>query len=208
MLTPWVEESDKPASEVVLTPNVRADSSVSETKVRSENLNSTAPTSKENSTQALSQKAQPKSSLPFKEEFVPNLIFGSEDEDFDLLKQRNYETLLDYDTPEPQSYWQQVRQKEEAEIAKINFESFLQRQEEEGEMGMTHGAGGFYGQQTTEAKRKDSTDFDSEQIAQSAQGERPASISPSKRKRRPGKEYLKNVFSINTSYCRSEIELI
>jgi len=37
------------------------------------------------------------------------------------------------------------------------------------------------------------------------------SASPSKRKKRgkrPGKEYLKQVFSVNTSYCRSEIELI
>ena len=69
--------------------------------------------------------------LPFKEEEVPQLVFSNEDEDFELLKQRNYETLLDYDVPEPQTYWQQAREREEAEIAKINFENFLLRQQEE-----------------------------------------------------------------------------
>ena len=38
------------------------------------------------------------------------------------------------------------------------------------------------------------------------------SVSPNKKsrggKRNAGKEYLKNVFSINTSYCRTEVELI
>jgi len=38
---------------------------------------------------------------PFKEEVIPELVFKNEDEDFDLLRQRNYETLLDYDFEEP-----------------------------------------------------------------------------------------------------------
>jgi len=47
------------------------------------------------------------------------------------LEQRNYETLLDYDTERHETYWDQVRKKEEEEISKINFESFLIRQQEE-----------------------------------------------------------------------------
>ena len=62
----------------------------------------------------------------WKEESIPDLI--NHDEDFDLLKERNYETLLEYNgSDEPLSYQQKTRQKEEAEIAKINFESFLLR---------------------------------------------------------------------------------
>ena len=39
----------------------------------------------------------------WKEESIPDLI--NDDEDFELLKERNYETLLEYDTlDEPQSY--------------------------------------------------------------------------------------------------------
>ena len=36
----------------------------------------------------------------WKEEDIPDLIFGNEDEDFDLMKDRNYEILDDYELPE------------------------------------------------------------------------------------------------------------
>ena len=77
----------------------------------------------------------------WKEESIPDLF--NDDDDIELLKDRNYETLLEYDNlDEKQSYWQQARQREEAEIAKINFENFILRQqlEEEEEM-RNHGPG-------------------------------------------------------------------
>ena len=44
----------------------------------------------------------------WKEESIPDLI--NDDEDFDLLKERNYETLLEYDNiDEPQSHQQKAR---------------------------------------------------------------------------------------------------
>ena len=63
----------------------------------------------------------------WKDESVPDLI--NDDEDFsNLLAERNFETLLDYGSPdEPPSYQQQARQREEAEIAKFNFENYLIR---------------------------------------------------------------------------------
>ena len=70
----------------------------------------------------------------WKEEVIPDLIFGNEDEDFEMLKARNYETLDDYELQQQQLTWeQQARQREEAEIANINFESFLIRQQLEEE---------------------------------------------------------------------------
>ena len=51
-----------------------------------------------------------------------------------MLKARNYETLDDYELQQQQLTWeQQARQREEAEIANINFESFLIRQQLEEE---------------------------------------------------------------------------
>ena len=67
----------------------------------------------------------------WKEEEIPDLI--NDDEDFALLKERNYETLLDYDGDEPQSLQQQACIREEAAIANINFETFLIRQQLEEE---------------------------------------------------------------------------
>jgi hypothetical protein len=62
----------------------------------------------------------------WKEESIPDLI--NDEEDMELLKKRNYETLLEYDNyDEQQSYQQQARKKEEAEIAKFNFENYLIR---------------------------------------------------------------------------------
>ena len=50
------------------------------------------------------------------------------------MASRNYDTLLDYDNDEEKlSYQQQTRQREEAEIAKINFENYLIRQQLEEE---------------------------------------------------------------------------
>ena len=70
----------------------------------------------------------------WKEAVIPDLIFGNEDEDFEMLKARNYETLDDYELQQQQLTWeQQARQREEAEIANINFESFLIRQQLEEE---------------------------------------------------------------------------
>ena len=51
--------------------------------------------------------------------------------DLDLLAERNYECLMDYNDTEPKeklTYWQQQRQKEEEEIKKINFDHYIQRQ--------------------------------------------------------------------------------
>jgi len=82
----------------------------------------------------------------WKEESIPDLI--NDDEDIELLKDRNYETLLEYDIiDEPQSNQQKARQREEAEIAKFNFENYLIRQqleEEEEQMRnlITTGGGG------------------------------------------------------------------
>ena len=70
----------------------------------------------------------------WKEEEIPDLISGFEDEDFELLKDRNYDILDDSELTENQmSYHQQARQKEEAAIAEINFENFLIRQQMEEE---------------------------------------------------------------------------
>ena len=142
----------------------------------------------------------------WKEESVPDL-FANEDEDFDMLKDRNYEILDDNEVqPQQLTYQQQARQKEEAEISKINFENFLIRQQMEEEEQM---------QQNGIEESKDGyrpRGFNSDEVDDG----RPdvnsvCSISPSKKSRggkRVGKEYVKNVFSINTSYCRTEIELI
>ena len=51
-------------------------------------------------------KPQEKMQYPlWKEEFIPDLIFGNEDEDFELLKARNYETLDDYEVQQQQLNW-------------------------------------------------------------------------------------------------------
>lgn len=65
--------------------------------------------------------------------------FGENDEaeDFQIIADRNYECLLDYDEQqnthpngprEKLTYWQQARIKEEEDIKKINFETFMIRQ--------------------------------------------------------------------------------
>ena len=76
----------------------------------------------------------------WKEESIPDLF--NDDDDIDLLRDRNYE-LPEYDNEtEPQSHQQKARQREEAEIAKFNFESYLIRQqieEEEEQMRQTGG---------------------------------------------------------------------
>ena len=78
----------------------------------------------------------------WEEEAVPELILGNEEEDFEILKERNYETLLDYEQLDLQkSRQQQARQKEEAEIAKINFENFIIRQQLEEEEEMENNGG-------------------------------------------------------------------
>ena len=62
----------------------------------------------------------------WKEESIPDLF--NDDDDIDLLRDRNYETLLEYDNEtEPPSHHQKNRQREEAEISKFNFESYLIR---------------------------------------------------------------------------------
>jgi hypothetical protein len=54
-----------------------------------------------------------------------------EEGDLELLAERNYECLLDYDdqaiSKQKLTYWEQSRIKEEEEIKKINFESFMIR---------------------------------------------------------------------------------
>ena len=47
---------------------------------------------------------------------------------------RNYEILEDYDNTADKDYAREQRLREEEEISKFNFESFLQRQREELEM--------------------------------------------------------------------------
>ena len=66
----------------------------------------------------------------WKEERIPDLV--NDDEDFsNLLAERNFETLLEYGNPdEPMSQQQQARRREEAEIAKFNYENYLLRQAE------------------------------------------------------------------------------
>ena len=66
----------------------------------------------------------------WKEERIPDLV--NDDEDFsNLLAERNFETLLEYGNPdEPISQQQQARRREEAEIAKFNYENYLLRQAE------------------------------------------------------------------------------
>jgi hypothetical protein len=62
------------------------------------------------------------------------LLFAGDDEDFELLKERNYETLLDYDIPDTvPSYVKLARQREEEEMAKINFQNCWMRMKEEEE---------------------------------------------------------------------------
>ena len=56
--------------------------------------------------------------------------------------------------------------------------------------------------------------FGRDSVEEASRPETMMSVSPDKAKqsrggkRKAGKEYIKNVFSINTSYCRTEIELI
>lgn len=129
------------------------------------------------------------------------------------MASRNYDTLLDYDNDEEKlSYQQQTRQREEAEIAKINFENYLIRQQLEEEEQMRQN--GEYEETKTDY------DYGNEDERQSAgtiqeMGQTVASLgSPDKRKsksrarKRAGKEYLKNMFCVNTSYCRHETETL
>lgn len=48
-----------------------------------------------------------------------------------MLAMRNYETLLDYDENEIETYHLAQRRREEEEISKFNFETFLERQKDE-----------------------------------------------------------------------------
>ena len=52
--------------------------------------------------------------------------------DIDILAERNFECLLDYDAEKEEklNFWQQARIREEEEIKKINFEEYLIRQAE------------------------------------------------------------------------------
>ena len=52
--------------------------------------------------------------------------------DIDILAERNFECLLDYDAEKEEklNFWQQARIREEEEIKKINFEEYLIRQTE------------------------------------------------------------------------------
>lgn len=52
--------------------------------------------------------------------------------DIDILAERNFECLLDYDAEKEEklNFWQQARLREEEEIKKINFEEYLIRQAE------------------------------------------------------------------------------
>lgn len=50
--------------------------------------------------------------------------------DIDMLAERNFECLLEYDAEKEDklNFWQQARIREEEEILKINFEEYLIRQ--------------------------------------------------------------------------------
>jgi hypothetical protein len=50
--------------------------------------------------------------------------------DIDMLAERNFECLLEYDAEKEEklNFWQQARIREEEEILKINFEEYLIRQ--------------------------------------------------------------------------------
>lgn len=52
--------------------------------------------------------------------------------DIDMLAERNFECLLEYDAEKEEklNFWQQARIREEEEILKINFEEYLIRQSE------------------------------------------------------------------------------
>ena len=52
--------------------------------------------------------------------------------DIDMLAERNFECLLEYDAEKEDklNFWQQARIREEEEILKINFEEYLIRQSE------------------------------------------------------------------------------
>jgi len=68
---------------------------------------------------------------PTPQEHSPTaFVIGDGIEDFEILKMRNYEILEDYDNGDI-DYAREQRLREEEEIAKFNFESFLQRQREE-----------------------------------------------------------------------------
>ena len=59
-------------------------------------------------------------------------VIGDAEEDFQILQERGYATLLDFD--EPETYNQINRRREEEEIQRYNFDYFVQRQREEQDM--------------------------------------------------------------------------
>lgn len=139
----------------------------------------------------------------WKEESIPNIF--DDDDDMDLLKDRNYETFLEYDNgDEKQSYQQQARQREEAEIAKFNFESYLVRQQIEEEEESRRNE--FEEEKFTRPAHLAQADSDYDDDYDNTNSKKNRSLMSGKGKKR--REALRNAFTVNVSYCRSEIETI
>ena len=93
---------------------------------------------------------------PVKDDEDPTaFIIGNPNQDFDLLARRNYETLLDYDENETESYHLAQRRREEEEISKFNFETFLERQKEEQDYGSENDNHDYGSDDSTQEKEKE-----------------------------------------------------
>ena len=135
---------------------------------------------------------------PTPQEHSPTaFVIGDGIEDFEILKMRNYEILEDYDNGDI-DYAREQRLREEEEIAKFNFESFLQRQREELENmdNSEYGNDDGYGSQS-DGSNKEDTD-----------AQRAARGGGSRGVGKKRKKYMKECFALNTHYCRSELETI
>ena len=101
--------------------------------------------------------------------------------DIDILAERNFECLMEYDAEKEEklNFWQQARLREEEEIKKINFEEYLIRQAE------------IEAEELQDQQENTHTSY-------SGVTDRPKSA----------KKKKKDVFSINTQYCRSELETV
>ena len=114
MISPWVDsrsEDETAGSSTSPGRNNPAKESEQSKKVQpnkspkgNKQVASSGPSTKPQGPQA--SRPQEKMQYPlWKEEVIPDLIFGNEDEDFELLKARNYETLDDYELQQQQLNW-------------------------------------------------------------------------------------------------------
>ena len=129
----------------------------------------------------------------------------AEKETFDILKGRGYETLEEYGEKQSKKV-QEYELHQQNNAFEFNFESYIKRQEEE--------YGGEEDVQSSGAKSDPKPDEEvSEEYAEEYDDEddspsKKIISAPSKNRRGGGMKHDPDTFVINTSYCRSELELL